>query len=133
MDSLTSDAEVPNFISREEWKSRGIQGILEKNKQGKQTLFLPEDLHLREMMDIIKTIDDDTFARKPDKRNERAEKIDTLGFTFEKAGRYLAEYLSFFDEKDIHARSIAEDLANEFYSYGLSLQNKTNIATGRDL
>ncbi|MBL7058293.1 hypothetical protein ISS03_03055 [Patescibacteria group bacterium] len=74
-----NDSIIPQFISREEWKQRGVQGILEKNSQGKQTLFLPEDLHLWEMMDVIKTVDHDTLARNPEKHDERADKNKELG------------------------------------------------------
>ena len=31
-----NDSIIPQFISREDWEQRGIQGILEKNNQGKQ-------------------------------------------------------------------------------------------------
>jgi tetratricopeptide (TPR) repeat protein len=117
-----NDSIVPEFVSREDWEQRGVQGILEKNDQGKQTLFLPEDLHLWEMMDIIKTVDHDTLARKPEKRKERANQIQELGATFEKAGLYFSEYLPTLDEDN--GGSIAQDIAREFYQYGLSLQHK---------
>lgn len=117
-----NDSIVPEFISREDWEKRGIQGILKKNDQGKQTLFLPTDLHLWEMMDIIKTIDADTLSRKPEKIEERAQKIQELGVVFEKAGLYLEEYNSDLSGDD--EKSIAQAIANEFYNYGLSLQNR---------
>ena len=74
-----NDSIIPQFISRKEWEQRAIQGIFEKNDQGKQTLFLPEDLHLWEMIDVIKTVDHDTLARNPKNRGERADKIKELG------------------------------------------------------
>jgi hypothetical protein len=89
-----NDSIVPQFIDREAWENRGVQGILEKNDENKQTLFLPHDLHLWEMMDIIKTVDHDTLARNPEKKDERADKIQELGKIFEKAGLYLSEYHS---------------------------------------
>ena len=77
-----NDSIIPQFISRKDWEQRGIQGILKKNDEGKQTLFLPNDLHLWEMMDVIKTVDHDTLARNPEKREERTDKIIELGETF---------------------------------------------------
>jgi tetratricopeptide (TPR) repeat protein len=117
-----NDSIIPIFISREDWEKRGNQVKLEKNDQGKQTLFLPEDLHLWEMMDVIKTIDADTLSRKPEKIEERAKKIQELGVVFEKAGIYLYEYLSTL--QDNQGETIAENIAREFYKYGLSLQHK---------
>jgi tetratricopeptide (TPR) repeat protein len=117
-----NDSIVPEFISREKWQQRGVQGILEKNDQGKQTLFLPKDLHLWEMMDVIKTVDHDTLARNPEKRSERANRMQELGVIFEKAGLYLSEYLPTLDKDK--GRSIAQDIASDFYQYGLSLQHK---------
>jgi len=91
---------------------------LEKNDQGKQTLFLPEDLHLWEMMDIIKIVNRDTLARKPEWRDQRADQIKELGLVFEKAGLYLQEYLSELES----GREIAQEIASQFYKYGRSLQ-----------
>lgn len=117
-----NDSIVPRFITREAWEQKGIQGILEKNSQGKHTLFLPEDLHLWEIMEVIRTVDHDTLARKPEKRDERAEKIKELGKIFEKAGVYLAEYGPALGEGE--EKHMAETIAREFYGYGLSLQQK---------
>ena len=117
-----NDSIIPQFISREDWEQIGMQGILKKNDQGKQTLFLPEDLHLWEMMGVIKIVDHDTLARNPEKRAERANQIQELGVTFEKAGIYLFQYLPTL--KDKQGKTIAEDIAREFYQYGLALQNK---------
>jgi len=117
-----NDSIVPKFIPREDWQERGVLGILEKNDKGKQTLFLPKDLHLWEMVDIIQAVDYDTLARNPEKRAERANQIRELGTTFEKAGLYLSEYLPTLDKED--ERAVAEEIALKFYQYGLSLQNK---------
>ncbi len=121
-----NDSIVPQFIPREVWERKETEEILEKEKndQGKQTLFLPNDLHLWEMMDVIKVIDHDTLVRKPEKKDERADQIKNLGVTFEKAGIYLHQYLSVFREDDQEAKQIAEKVAREFYAYGLSLQHK---------
>ncbi|HEC93996.1 MAG TPA: hypothetical protein ENI56_01315, partial [Candidatus Kaiserbacteria bacterium] len=63
-----NDSIIPQFIPREEWQKRGTQGMLEKDTREKRTLFLPKDLHLWEMMDIIKTVDSDTFTGNPEKQ-----------------------------------------------------------------
>ena len=118
-----NDSEIiPKFISREEWQERGDQGILEKSNQGKQTLFIPKDLHLWEMMDVVKAVDSDTYVENSDKKVERAIQIQELGVTFEKAGLYLSEYLPYLDEGN--GKSMAKDIASAFYAYGLSLQHK---------
>jgi len=117
-----NDSITPEFISRKDWQQKGVLGILEKNDSGKQTIFLLTDLHLWEIMDVIKIVDYDTLARNPEKREERANRIQELGVTFEKAGLYLSEYLSALDEDN--GRPIAQDIAREFYQYGLSLQDK---------
>ena len=106
---------IPQFISRKEWEQRGIQRILEENDQGKQTLFLPEDLHLWEMMDVIETVDHDTLLINPENRGERAGKIKELGEIFEKAGIYLSEYPTI---ENPQGKEIAEHIAREFHLYG---------------
>jgi len=117
-----NDSIVPRFIDRNEWEQRGTQGILEKNEDGKQSLFLPHDLHLWEIIDVIRVVDHDTLARTPDKRDERADQIQELGVIFQKAGLYLSEYLPTLENDE--GKQIAEDIAHDFYQYGLSLQHK---------
>lgn len=116
-----NDSIVPSFIPREEWAAR-TTGILEKNEDGKQTLFLPQDLHLWEIMEVIRTVDHDTLGRKPELRDERADQLMELGQTFEKAGQYLFEYLEAIPED--RGRDMAKTIAREFHDYGLSLQKK---------
>jgi len=117
-----NDSIVPRFIDRDKWEKRRTLGILEKNEDGKQSLFLPHDLHLWEMLDVIRVVDHDTLARTPDKRDERADQIQELGVTFEKAGLYLSEYVPILENDE--GKQIAEDIARDFYQYGLSLQHK---------
>jgi len=117
-----NDSIVPRFIDRDKWEQRGTLGILEKNEDGKQSLFLPHDLHLWEMLDVIRVVDHDTLSRTPDKRDERADQIQELGVIFQKAGLYLSEYLPTLEHDE--GKQIAEDIARDFYQYGLSLQHK---------
>lgn len=75
------------------------------------------------MMDIIREIDQDTLKRKPEKQNERADQLLELGRKFEKSGLYLANFFP-SDDKSEEAK-LAQFLAQQFYSYGCSLQQKT--------
>ena len=111
---------VPQFISREAWEQKGREGILEKDEKGEQILFLPKDLQLWEVIDVIRVIDHDTLTRKPELREQRAEQVTELGQTFEKAGLYLTQYLPEIKE----GNNIAETIAQEFYNYGRSIQEK---------
>jgi len=117
-----NDSIVPVFIDRDEWKHRRTLGILEKHEDGTQTLFLPHDLHLWEILDVIRAVDHDTLARTPDKIDERADQIQELGVIFEKAGLYLSEYLPTLEIDE--GKQIAENIARDFYQYGLLLQHK---------
>jgi len=117
-----NDSIEPQTISRDDWEKRGIEGILEKRPDGKQTLFIPSDLQLWEMVGVMEVVDSDTFATKPERRIEAKEKMLALGRTFENAGVYLARRLDGIEE----GKEIAEALALEFYQYGQSLtQGKT--------
>ena len=41
-----NDSIQPQVVTREQWDNLGMQGILEKRLDGKQTLFIPENLQL---------------------------------------------------------------------------------------
>ena len=73
-------------------------------------------------MDIIRKVDQDTFKRKAGKQNERADQLYKLGRKFEKSGLYFANFFP-SDDKSEEAK-LAQDLAQQFYSYGCSLQQK---------
>jgi len=117
-----NDSILPRFIDREEWHKRNNQDVLEANDSGGWDLYLPKDIKLREMIDIIKMVDQNTFVKKPEKANERIQKIQELAKIFEKAWLYIASYLDIIEEKDW--KQIADDMSREFYQYGLSLQNR---------
>lgn len=116
------DNLCPQFLPRKQWEKLDKKQILEK-KQDQLILFLPQDLKLWEMMDIIREIDQDTLKRKPEKQNERANQLLELGRKFEKSGLYLANFFP-SDDKSEEAK-LAQFLAQQFYSYGCSLQQKT--------
>lgn len=120
-----NDSIHPEFVSREEWeKKKGKEGFIEEGENESKTLYLPTDLHLWEMVDVFESIDTDTFSRKPELVAEKVKKIEELGETFEKAGRYLNEYISTIGETTKKGQQLANEMAQKFYSYGLSLKAK---------
>lgn len=119
---------TPLFIPRSEWEVKDV--VLESNVPGEQKLFLPNDLHLWEMMGVIRAVDYETFAKDPTKRDERANQIHALGVIFEKSGLYLSQYVSAL--KDGKGKHIALAMANEFYWYGVSLQNEKKETTEKN-
>jgi hypothetical protein len=74
------------------------------------------------MGNVIRAVDHDTLARTPERREEKANQLQKLGNTLEKAGIYLAEYSSVLEEENV--KSISKEIVHEFYLYGLSLQGK---------
>lgn len=116
------DNLCPQFLPRKQREKLDKKQILEK-KQDQLTLFVPQDLNLWEMIGIIRKVDHDTLKHKPEKQNERADQLLELGRKFEKAGLYLANFFS-SDDKSEEAK-LAQFLAQQFYSYGCSLQQKT--------
>lgn len=72
------DNLYPYFLPREEREALEESQILEK-WQDQLALFLPQDLQLWEIMDIIRKVDQDTFKRKAGKQNERADQLYKLG------------------------------------------------------
>ena len=116
------DNLCPQFLPRKDRETLDEEQILQQRK-GQLTLFLPQDLQLWEMMEIIRKIDHDTLKHKPEKQNERANQLLELGRKFEKSGLYFANFFP-SDDKSEEAK-LAQDLAQQFYSYGCSLQQKT--------
>lgn len=116
------DNLCPQFLPRKDRETLDEGQILQQRK-GQLTLFLPQDLQLWEMMEIIRKIDHDTLKHKPEKQNERANQLLELGRKFEKSGLYFANFFPSDDESQ--EAKFAQDLAQQFYSYGCSLQQKT--------
>ncbi|MGI5898255.1 MAG: tetratricopeptide repeat protein [Candidatus Dojkabacteria bacterium] len=116
-----NDSIKPIFEPREEWSKR--EAILEKDSsdENKQTLYLPKDLNLFEMIDVIKVVDEDTFTDNPEKAKQGSEKIENLAETFKKAGVYIDSNKSSLTEGE----DIATELSRKFYNYGLSLELRT--------
>lgn len=112
-----NDSIQPQMVGRDEWEKRGIKGILEKRPDGKQALFIPEDLQLWEIVGVMEAVDRDTFAAKPERQAEAKEKLLALAKTFQNSGTYIAQRI-----EGIHkGQEIAKALAQEFYEYGQSL------------
>ncbi len=108
---------VPEVVDREMWEQKVLTSLLQKREDGKQTLYIPEDLQLWEMVGIMEAVDHDTFAEKPERQNEAKEKILELGYMLQDAAVYIAQRLDSISE----GREIAGALAEEFYNYGQSL------------
>ncbi len=109
-----NDSIVPRMVSRQIWEQRGKNSILAKRLDGQHTLYLPKDLKLWEMVGVMEAVDHDTFAAKPERQEERRDKIFALGKTFQNAGVYIAKRLDAIDQ----GKAIARALAEEFYDYG---------------
>lgn len=117
-----NDSIQPVFEDREEWEKR--EAILESEADvdtGKKVLYLPEDLNLFEMIDVVSVVDRDTYRDNPELSTQGVKKIEVLADTFKKAGVYIEENLG--SVKD--GRDIAEELSKKFFNYGLSLQSRT--------
>jgi tetratricopeptide (TPR) repeat protein len=115
-----NDSISPVFIKRKAWEQK--EEILEKTEtesgESFHRLWLPKDLHLWEMVDVIETVDNETFNRKPELKEKGTEKIEELASTFKKAGVYINENLNILEE----GKDIADDLSKKFFNYGLSLE-----------
>lgn len=112
-----NDSIEPRVVPREEWEEKREDGLLEKRTDGKQSLYIPEDLQLWEMVGVMEAVDHDTFSDKPQRQNEAKEKLLELGKTFQNAGIYIAQRADFIKEGGEIARALAE----EFYNYGQAL------------
>ncbi|HLD27154.1 MAG TPA: tetratricopeptide repeat protein [Patescibacteria group bacterium] len=112
-----NDSLALEVVNRADWEQRGVKDILEKRPDDKQTLYIPKDLQLWEMIGIMEVVDRDTFANKPERRDEAKKKLRELGKIFENAGIYIAQRLSTIDQ----GKDIARVLAEELYGYGQSL------------
>lgn len=114
-----NDSIMPQYLSREDWEQKRVDGLLQKNRaDGKANLLIPEDMKLWEMIDVMEAVDEDTFVNKPDKQRERKEKMDALGKQFINTGIYLAQNLNDVDQ----GKDIAIATAKDFYQYGNRLQ-----------
>lgn len=109
-----NDSITPQFIDRAEWLKRDF---LRPDAKGGKTLFLPKDLELWEMVDVIEKVDKDTYASNPDLAISKREELKTLGEMFKNTGVYIAQRIGSID----HGKDIAENLAQDFYNYGYAL------------
>ncbi len=114
-----NDSIIPQMVDRKTWEQRGMKGMLEKRPDGKQTLYLPTDLHMWEMIGVMETVDHDTFAKKPERRNEKKDELIALAKLFQNTGIYISSRLEAIQQ----GREIARLLASELYDYGVSLES----------
>lgn len=112
------------IISREQWNEQKEKEIIQKKSSKRQVLFVPEDMQLWEMVEIVEKIDLETFDTRPNRQKEIKEKITDMGRNFQNAGIYISKYLDIIND----GKEIAESLASDFYKYGQSLiSGKKNI------
>lgn len=109
-----NDSITPQFIDRAEWLK---QDFLRPDAKGGKTLFLPKDLQLWEMVDVIEKVDKDTYTSSPDLATSKREKLRTLGEMFKDTGVYIAQRIGGINR----GKGIAENLAQDFYNYGYAL------------
>lgn len=109
-----NDSITPQFVDRAEWLK---QDFLRSDAKGGKTLSLPKDLQLWEMVDVIEEVDKDTYVSNPDLAAAKREELKTLGEMFKNTGVYIAQRIGGIDR----GKSIAENLAQDFYNYGYAL------------
>ena len=114
-----NDGIRPEYVDRRIWEERGgTDKVLEEKDEGGKILYIPQDLKLWEMVDVMEAVDTDTFSQKPERKTTKKEELQQLGKMFEHAGIYIAQRLDFIDQ----GKTIAENLATEFYNYGSTLE-----------
>jgi tetratricopeptide (TPR) repeat protein len=113
-----NDHIQPEFIERNDWeRGGGLENILADRSDGRKTLRLPKDLHLWEMVDVVGAVDKDTLSHNLERQGTKIKEIRRLGSMFEHAGIYFAKRADGIKE----GREIAENLARDFYTYGVAL------------
>jgi tetratricopeptide (TPR) repeat protein len=113
---INDDIKI-KFLPREKWEEKKEKGSFREKSGGGMVLFLPDDLHLWEMVGITEEIDRDTFAEKPERAEEKKAEMKELGKMFKNAGSYISARLQSVKE----GQEIAEAMAEEFSSYGKML------------
>ncbi|RJQ38934.1 tetratricopeptide repeat protein [Candidatus Microgenomates bacterium] len=112
------DKVTVQFLPRREWSKKWeMHNIFAALSEGRTSLTLPEDLHLWEMVGVLKLADKDLGQEKSHLQKEQITRIETLGKSFRNSGIYLASRLNCLNE----GKTIASNLARDFYSYGQSL------------
>lgn len=112
-----NDSIIPQFVSRRIWEETYRGNILRVRPDGKKDLFLPKNLHIWEMIDIVAAIDRDTFVQNPERAKEKKQDLSDLANTFRNAGIYIAKRLDSIED----GRELAEHLARTFWNYGTML------------
>ncbi len=112
----------PEIIDRHNWqqRERDKKGILEKTPDGKQTLFIPKDLRLWEMIGLMEVVDRNIFVSKHERQDEEKNQLLALAKTFRNTGIYISQRLDSIDQ----GKEVARALAEGFYEYGSSLLKK---------
>lgn len=119
------DSISPQYLSRTTWERERQEGMLREGVllnhefvKGGYKLFIPEDLKLWEMIDIIEEVDKHTFAHNPSAIRNRRKEFNDLGDRFINTGIYLAKHLTTIDE----GKKTAIETAKDMYRYGNALR-----------
>lgn len=119
-----NDSITPVYVSRKEWEERSennVSGNFEPKEGEEETiLYIPEDINMWEMIQIVTAIDQDTFKDVPENMYDGVERIMDLADTFKKAGIYIQVNIKNIQE----GKEIAEKISRKFFNYGLSLESK---------
>lgn len=114
-----NDSIQPQFLRREDWEKKKANGILGDETNGRKKLIIPIDLKMWEIIDILETVDRDTYGDNSEFREKKSEELKKLGETFQKAGQYL----HFYSNKISRGGQIAENIARDFFEYGSALSS----------
>ena len=114
-----NDSLWPTYLPREKWEEQRQEGLIGDtlDRHGRRPLYLPADLHLWEMVDVVHAIDHDTFKHDPQRQSAQAQALIDLGGSMAYAGIYIAQRLDSIKA----GRELAEGVAEEFIDYGDAL------------
>lgn len=115
-----NDSIIPRYISREEYTKKTNKGIIENGNDGQRYLYVPKDLCLWEIVDIIEAVENIPHNQKILLKENKAVEIRELGKVFENSGIYLSSYIDQIGQ----GREIALLISEKFYHYGRLLQKK---------
>lgn len=120
-----NDSIEPHYISREEWKKRSSNNYLEKQKRGKQILYLPTDLKLWEITDVVAEIDKSSFPQNREKQQSGAESIRQFGTLLADTAAYIFRFAEL--ESDSEALSpeqqMLKALAEDLFAYAVKVES----------
>lgn len=115
-----NDSLIPDFLTDRDWEKRKISKLIERQSDGKKTLYIPYDIRLWEMVAVCSWVDHDTFANQPVLAQKATHELQELGRMFSLTGVYVSKRLAGIEP----GQEIARELAQKFYYYGNQLQGR---------